>query len=196
MARVALRPLLREIRGCTECVQWLPAGPRPIVQAGTKARVAIIGQAPGRKVHETGIPWDDPSGDRLRNWLGVGRDTFYDPNALALVPMGFCYPGTTKGADLPPRPECAPLWHERLLSALPNIELYLLFGRYAQARYLGDKASKKLTDTVVNWRAFTPRMIPMPHPSPRNQRWLVRNPWFEDEVIPYTQRRLKRLGLR
>lgn len=196
MARVALRPLLREIRACTECVGRLPAGPRPIVQAGTRARVAIIGQAPGRKVHETGIPWDDPSGDRLRKWLHVERDVFYDPNAFALVPMGFCYPGTSKGADLPPRPECAPLWHERLLTALPNIELYLLFGQYAQARYLGDRASKRLTDTVVNWRAFTPRMIPMPHPSPRNQRWLVRNPWFEDEVIPYMQRRLRRLGLR
>jgi uracil-DNA glycosylase len=110
--------------------------------------------------------------------------------------MGFCYPGTSKGADLPPRPECAPLWHEPLLSALPNIELYLLFGRYAHARYLGDRARKKLTDTVANWRSFTPRLIPMPHPSPRNQRWLVRNPWFEDEVIPYMQRRLRRLGLR
>ncbi len=196
MPRVALRPLLKEIRGCTECAHQLPSGPRPIVQAGTKARVVIIGQAPGRRVHQTGIPWDDPSGDRLRRWLGVERDTFYDPNAFALVPMGFCYPGTSKGADLPPRPECAPLWHERLLSALPNLELYLLFGQYAQARYLGEGASKKLTDNVANWRSFTPRSIPMPHPSPRNQRWLVRNPWFEEEVIPYVQRRLKRMGLR
>ena len=196
MARLPLGPLLTEVRGCTVCAQHLPAGPRPIVQAGSKARVVIIGQAPGRKVHETGIPWDDPSGDRLRTWLGVDRDTFYDPNSFALVPMGFCFPGTSKGADLPPRPECAPLWHERLLSALPNIELYLLFGRYAQARYLGDRASKKLTDTVINWRSFTPGSIPMPHPSPRNQRWLVRNPWFEDEVIPYMQRRLRHLGLR
>jgi len=196
MPRVPLRPLLRDIRACTVCASSLPAGPRPIVQAGKKARVAIIGQAPGRRVHETGIPWDDPSGERLRVWLGVERETFYDPSAFALIPMGFCYPGSSKGADLPPRPECAPLWHEKLLSALPDIELFLLFGQYSQARYLGDRAEKRLTDTVANWRAFTPKAIPMPHPSPRNQRWLVRNPWFEDEVVPYMQRRLRRLGLR
>ncbi len=144
----------------------------------------IVGQAPGRRVQETGIPWNDPSGDRLREWMQVSRDVFYDESRIAIIPTGFCYPGTGKGGDLPPRPECAPLWHPRLRAALPHIRLTLLIGSYAQAYYLGRDRRKTLAETVRHWRDYQPAFIPLPHPSPRNQLWLKRNPWFAEEVLP------------
>ena len=180
---MSLPALLTEVRGCTECAAHLPHGVRPVLQAGAGAGVVIIGQAPGRRVHESGVPWDDPSGVRLRDWLGVDDETFYDAESVALLPMGFCYPGTGSSGDLPPRPECAPLWHDRILDHLRDDALRVVIGMYAQDRYLPDR-SGTLTETVARWREYLPDVIPLPHPSPRNQRWLRRNPWFEDEVVP------------
>ncbi|HEY5995233.1 MAG TPA: uracil-DNA glycosylase family protein [Gallionellaceae bacterium] len=179
-----LERLLREARACTACAPHLPYPPRPVLRAAATARLLIVGQAPGRRVHETGIPWNDPSGDRLREWMGVSRDVFYDESRIAIIPTGFCYPGKGPGGDLPPRPECAPLWHPRLRAALPNIRLTLLIGSYAQAYYLGQNRHKTLTDTVRHFRDYQPAFIPLPHPSPRNQLWLKRNPWFAEEVLP------------
>lgn len=176
------------------CSAALPHGPRPVVSFGKGARVAIIGQAPGSRVHASGVPWDDPSGETLREWMGVDGETFYDPELVAIVPMGFCYPGTGKSGDLPPRPECAPLWHERILEHL-DVQLTLL-GRYAQGRYLGERQGKNLTETVKQWRSYETSMLPLPHPSPRNRRWLARNPWFAKEVLPVLRRRLRRAGVR
>lgn len=154
----------------------------------------IIGQAPGTKVHETGIPWDDPSGDRLRDWLGIGPDIFYDDGKIAIIPMGFCYPGRLeKGGDKPPRPECAPAWHEKLLTLLPNIELTLLVGMYAQKHYLAEKRARTLTETVRNWRDYSPHYLPTPHPSWRTTGWLRKNPWFEAETLPELRKRTDRL---
>jgi uracil-DNA glycosylase len=189
---MTLGPLLRDIRACTVCVEHLPAGPRPIVQAHREARILIIGQAPGRRVHESGIPWDDPSGDRLREWLGIDKATFYGKH-VALVPMGFCYPGTGRSGDLPPRKECAELWHARLLAALPAVELTLLLSRYALAAYLDAEPKTTLTASVAAWRSYAPAKLPMPHPSPRNNLWLKKNPWFEAEVLPYLRRRVRRV---
>ena len=149
-----------------------------------------MGQAPGRRVHESGIPWNDPSGDRLRDWMQVERDTFYDERRIAIIPTAMCYPGTGSGGDLPPRPECAPLWHPRLRAALPNIRLTLLIGSYAQAYYLGKRAKKTLTETVRNYAEYLPDSLPLPHPSPRNQLWLKRNPWFAEEVLPELREQL------
>ena len=177
---MSLNALLTEIRACAVCE--LVDGPRPIVQAGTTSRIVIIGQAPGRKVHESGIPWDDPSGRRLREWLGLTDEQFYDPAVVALVPMGFCFPGSGKSGDLPPRAECAPLWHERLLSHLPTDRLDIIIGMYAQARYIEDR-EKTLTATVARWRDYLPERIVTPHPSPRNKRWFKTNPWFEDRNV-------------
>lgn len=183
--------LLQRIRACTECAAHLPHGPRPIVAASPDSRIVIIGQAPGRKVHATGVPWDDPSGDRLRQWMNVDDETFYDERRVALVPMGFCYPGKGQSGDLPPRPECAPLWHEPLLNAMSGIRLTLVVGAYAQARYLGDRASRTLTETVRDFEAFLDdRLIPLPHPSPRNNLWMRRNPWFERDVLPALRQRV------
>lgn len=182
-------PLLREVRGCTLCAKHLPLGPRPVVQADPAARILIAGQAPGRRVHETGIPFNDPSGDRLRQWMGLGREAFYDPRLVALLPMGFCYPGAGAGGDLPPRPECAPAWRERLLGHLKLIELTLVIGAYAQAWHLGGKA-RNVTETVRAWREEWPRVVPLPHPSPRNIRWFAANPWFERRVLPALRRRV------
>src|SRR5690606_35981858 len=174
--------LLREVRACTHCISVLPCGPRPVLRAHSSARVLIIGQAPGTRVHESGVPWNDPSGVRLREWLGVDSDTFYDPARFAIVPMGLCYPGRDqRGGDRPPRPECAPRWHGRLRALLPNIGLTVLIGAYAQRYYLSEKACRKLTETVRNWRGFGPDLIVTPHPSPRNTLWLKRNAWFEAE---------------
>ena len=184
----SLAQVLDEIRQCQRCVEHLPCGPRPVVQAGQSSRLCIIGQAPGRKVHETGIPWDDASGRRLREWLGLSCETFYDPDKIAIIPMGFCYPGKAASGDNPPRPECAPLWHDRLKEQLPDIRLTLLIGQYAQAYYL--KASRKATlgETVRAWQDYLPLgCLPLPHPSPRNQLWIHRNPWFESDVIPQIQ---------
>jgi len=187
-----LSSLLCDIRACTVCAEHLTAGPRPIVQAGATARVVIIGLAPGRRVHESGVPWDDPSGVRLRDWLGMTEREFYDPARTALVPMGFCFPGTGPSGDLPPRRECAPLWHDRLLALLPPDRLTVIIGTYAQRRYAGE-AHGSVTDTVARWREFLPGRIVMPHPSPRNRGWLARNPWFEADAVPALRRRVRQV---
>ncbi|MDO7172067.1 uracil-DNA glycosylase family protein [Mariniflexile sp. AS56] len=188
-----MEDLLSTIRQCTICEKYLPLGTRPIVSAHSAAKIVIIGQAPGTKVHKTGIPWDDPSGKQLRNWLGVTEDEFYDATKFAIIPMGFCYPGKGKTGDLPPRPECAPQWHEVLLEKLPNVELILLIGMYSQKYYLGKKAKKTLTETVANYKAYLPKFLPLPHPSPRNRFWLTKNPWFEVEVLPELRSGVKKL---
>lgn len=185
-----LQAMLAEIRRCSVCVAHLPHAPRPVLQAGRKARIVIIGQAPGAKVHENGVPWRDQSGNRLREWMGLGEATFYDPSRVALVPMGFCYPGAAKGADLPPRPECAPLWHERLLRLLPDLRLTLLVGIHAQARYLGDLGPRTMTETVRAFAACGPERFPLPHPSWRSGGWMRRNSWFEADVVPELRRRV------
>ena len=191
-----LTPLLADIRACRLCADALPCGPRPVVQAGRTARLRIVGQAPGRKVHETGIPWHDASGDRLRGWLGLTPAQFYDPGKVAIIPMGFCYPGKAASGDNPPRPECAPLWHGRLDAALPDIALTLLVGHYAQAAYLGNRRQATLRDTVRAWRDYLPLgYIPLPHPSPRNQPWLAKNPWFEAELVPGIRAAVHAMGL-
>lgn len=188
---VSLAAVLAEARACRVCAD-LPLGPRPVVRASATSRVLIVGQAPGTRVHETGLPFNDPSGERLRAWMGVGRDAFYDEARFAIIPMGLCYPGRdVQGGDKPPRSECAPLWHPRLLAALPDIRLTLLVGSYAQKRYLGADAKRTLTETVRAWRDHAPAYLPLPHPSWRNTGWLKRNPWFEAEVVPELRRRLK-----
>ncbi len=187
----SLDALLAEVRACTRCAAELPLGPRPVLKARDSARLLIIGQAPGTKVHESGIPWDDPSGDRLRDWLQVDKDTFYDEGRIAIVPMGFCYPGRAKsGGDAPPRPECAPLWHQPVLAALPNIELTMLVGTYAQAHYLGKRRQKTMTETVRSWRDYGPDILPTPHPSWRTTGWQKKNPWFEEDVLPALRERV------
>lgn len=192
----ALDRLLGEIRACRLCEAHLPLGPRPTLQAGSKARVLIVGQAPGTRVHATGIPFNDPSGDRLRGWLGVGRDEFYDRSRIALVPTGFCYPGKGKGGDLPPRPECAPAWQEKVLRHMPRIALTLLVGSYAQAHYLGDRRKETLAATAEAYEDYLPRFWPIPHPSPRNLIWLRRNAWFERDVVPALGAKVRSLLVR
>ena len=185
----SLTSLLNEVRACTLCAEHLPLGPRPVVQVHPSARILIAGQAPGRKVHETGVPFNDASGDRLRVWLGLSRETFYDAKQVAILPMGFCFPGTGKAGDLPPRPECAPTWRRKLLSRLPKVKLSLIIGRYAQAHHLpGGRAS--LTELVRSWRDYWPHTVPLPHPSPRNNMWIKRNPWFAEELLPALQARV------
>ncbi len=186
-----LENLLSEISACKVCKEHLPLGLRPIVSAHSNARIIIIGQAPGTKVHATGIPWDDPSGKQLRKWLGVSDELFYDETKIALVPMGFCYPGKGKGGDLPPRKECAPLWHDRLWQCMPHLTLIILIGTYAQKYYLKKKMKNNLTETVSAYGEYLPRFFPLPHPSPRNRFWLKKNPWFEKEVINELQRNIK-----
>lgn len=170
-----------EIRSCRFCDKQLPCGPRPIVQASPESRILIVGQAPGRHVHETGVPWNDPSGIKLRKWLEMPEEVFYDPVMVAHMPMGFCYPGKGKQGDLPPRRECAILWHDKMEQAFHNIRLRLIIGTYAQKRYFSD--FKGVTHTVRRWREFG-AIFPLPHPSPLNRRWLKSNPWFETEVLP------------
>lgn len=180
-----LRRLVRDIGGCRICAQALPHPPRPVLRIRSTARLVICGQAPGVRVHDSGIPFDDPSGDRLRYWLGVDRETFYDARRIAILAMGFCFPGQdARGGDLPPRRECAPAWRPRLLPWLTQARLTLLVGRYAQDWYLGAGAHGNLTDTVRNWRDYLPGMLPLPHPSWRNNAWLKRNLWFEAELLP------------
>lgn len=188
----SLESLLAEVRNCRECEAHLPLGPRPVLAAHPDSRILIVGQAPGIRVHNSGVPWNDPSGERLRDWMGVSKEQFYNETDFAIVPMGFCYPGTGKSGDLPPRPECAELWHDRILAELGNIRLTLLIGRYAQDWGLGDQKKSTLTQTVAAWQDYTPKYLPMPHPSPRNNRWLKINPWFEQDVLPYLKRRIKR----
>lgn len=186
--------LLDDIRRCTICRDALPHTPRPVVRAKQTARILIAGQAPGRKVHASGVPFDDKSGDRLRDWLGVDRETFYDDTLFAIVPMGFCFPGTGNGGDLPPRKECAENWREPLLSLLPNIELVVVIGRYALDYHLPPAFKRKsVTACVGAWRDFYPKCIPLAHPSPRNIRWFQNNPAFEGEVIPALQKRVKEI---
>lgn len=182
--------LLGDITACDLCADSLPLGPQPVLQFHPEARILVAAQAPGRRVHATGLPFNDPSGDRLRQWMGIERDTFYNPREIAIIPMGFCYPGTGPSGDLPPRPECAQTWHHQLLARLPNLELTLVIGQYAQAYHLG-KSRKTLTQRVARWQDYWPDRLPMPHPSPRNNLWLKRNPWFEAEVIPALQERIE-----
>lgn len=183
-----MRALLREIRACRVCEHELPFGPRPIVQAHPEACLLIIGQAPGLKAHESGVPWNDASGDRLREWLGLTREIFYDQRSVAVVPMGFCYPGRAKSGDAPPRKECFGLWHGHLLQRLKNIRLSLLVGNHAQGSYLGPASGENATETIRRWREYLPHYLPLPHPSPRNNIWLSRNPWFAAEVLPEVRR--------
>lgn len=191
---VALDTVLAEARACRLCAAHLPLGPRPVLRASATARLLIVGQAPGTRVHETGIPWNDPSGDRLRRWLALDRDAFYDERRIAIIPVGFCYPGRhERGGDKPPRPECAPTWHEPLRALLPSIGLTLLVGQYAQAFYLGERRQATLTETVRHWRDYLPEFLPTPHPSWRSVVWLRRNPWFDAEVVPELRRRVAAL---
>ncbi|WP_210488259.1 uracil-DNA glycosylase family protein [Rufibacter aurantiacus] len=182
-----LEELLPQIRACQLCAAHLPHGPRPVLRAATSARLLIVGQAPGTKVHASGIPWDDQSGKRLRSWLRLTPDEFYNEAHVAIVPTAFCYPGTGKSGDLPPRPECFQHWHPQLLPLLPNIQLTLLIGTYAQKAFLGQHAKATLTQTVEAWQEYLPRFLPLPHPSPRNIAWFKRHPWFEREVVPTLQ---------
>jgi uracil-DNA glycosylase len=191
--RISLSALSREARACDTCAEVLPFKPKPVFRVGRTARLLIVGQAPGRLVHETGIPWNDPSGNVLRAWLALDREAFYDTSRIAIVPAGLCYPGTVNGADLPPCKECAPLWQPRFRAALPAVRLTLLVGIYAQAFYLGNRRKKTLADTVRAYREYLPEFFPLPHPSWRNLLWLKRNPWFVKEVIPALRRRVKAL---
>ncbi|MBN8248901.1 MAG: uracil-DNA glycosylase family protein [Verrucomicrobia bacterium] len=189
----SLDALLARVRSCRECEAVLPLGPRPVLRISAEARLLIVGQAPGRRVHETGIPWNDPSGDRLRDWLAMDREQFYEDPRIAIVPAGLCYPGRLpgRGGDAPPRPECAPKWHPVLRAAMPGIRLTLLIGAHAQAFYLRDAVGKTLADTVAGGRRFLPEFLPLPHPSPRNIAWFRRHPCFEQETVPELRRQVR-----
>ena len=186
--------LLNDVRGCTLCAGDLPLGPKPILQWHPAARILIAGQAPGRKAHEAGVPFADASGERLRQWLGLTAEQFYNPQLVAILPMGFCFPGTGKSGDLPPRPECAPAWRQALLQPLKNLQLTIVIGQYAQAYHL-PTAQSSVTDTVASWQNYWPDIIPLPHPSPRNNIWLKRNPWFAEQLLPKLQARVKQVLL-
>lgn len=199
MGRSALDTLTAEIRACRICVD-APSGaplghePRPVLRPSRRARICLVGQAPGTRVHASGMPFTDPSGERLRDWMGVTADEFYDDAKLAIVPMGFCFPGLdAKGGDLPPRRECAAHWRARLFALMPQVELTLVVGQYAQSWHLGVARKANLTETVAAWRDYAPRAIPLPHPSWRNNAWIKKNPWFEAEVLPYLRREVRRL---
>jgi uracil-DNA glycosylase len=195
MKSVAMREsfdaLLASIRACRACEAVLPLGPRPVVQAAPDARLLIVGQAPGAKVHASGIPWSDASGERLRHWLGIDEAVLHDASRIAIMPMGFCYPGRGSGGDLPPRRECAPLWHRRLLAGLPQVRLTLLVGWHAQKALLGARARASLSETVAAWRDYAPAHLPLPHPSPRNTAWFQRHRWFEQDVLPGLHARVR-----
>ncbi len=194
MAQKSLDLLLAEIRRCTVCAGHLPLGARPVLRGRASARLLIVSQAPGTKVHETGLSFNDRSGDRLRLWLGLDRAAFYDEAKVAILPMGFCYPGREeRGGDRPPRPECAPLWHARLLAELPKLELTVLAGSYAIDYYLGAAARDRMTATVAAWRDYLPRFLPLPHPSWRTINFEARNPWFAEELLPEAKRRVRAL---
>jgi uracil-DNA glycosylase len=194
MASRSLAGTLKEARACTVCSKDLPLGPRPIVRGHKQSRILLVGQAPGTRVHATGVPWNDPSGDRLRAWLAIDKDTFYDESIFAIVPMGFCYPGRDgRGGDAPPRPECAPLWHAKLLKYMPEIQLTILIGKYAQAYYLKERVKKTLGDTVKAYREYGDGAMVLPHPSPRNTLWLKKNPWFEKQIVPELRKRVRAL---
>ncbi|MET1755212.1 uracil-DNA glycosylase family protein [Novosphingobium sp. RD2P27] len=195
MSADPLDALLTEVRGCRACAGALAHEPRPFVAGSSSARLLIIGQAPGSKVHASGIGWNDDSGDRLRDWLGVDRDTFYDTSRVAQMPTGFCYPGKGDGGDLPPRPECAPLWHARLMAGMPRVELTLLVGMHAQKRYLPRDFAPNMTEAVRRWREAPAGLLPLPHPAWRSRMWMARNPWFEAEVLPALKDRLRKMGI-
>ncbi|NQZ51779.1 MAG: uracil-DNA glycosylase family protein [Moritella sp.] len=197
MKNSILDTIVSDVKKCTLCEPELLMGARPVLQVDDQAKILIAGQAPGIRVHESGIPFTDPSGDRLRQWMGIDKGTFYDATKIAILPMGFCYPGTGKSGDLPPRPECARTWRAEILAAMPNIELILVIGIYAQKWHMGDVKQKNLTETVKNWRGYWqknwPERLPLPHPSPRNNIWLKKNPWFELDVLPHLQARVAQL---
>jgi len=184
-----LAALLRDVRACELCAASLPQSPRPVLQCHGAARILIAGQAPGRKVHESGIPFQDASGDRLRSWLGISPEVFYDERKIAILPMGFCFPGTGASGDLPPRPECAPAWRRELLGHLKSLQLTLVIGQYAQLYHLPD-AGSSVTEVVQSWRRHWPNIVPLPHPSPRNNRWLAQSPWFDAELLPALKTRV------
>lgn len=185
--------LVTRIESCRYC-ENLPLGPRPVLRVSAAARLVVAGQAPGTRVHQTGVPFADPSGERLRDWMGIDEATFYDRKRINIIPMGFCYPGRNRrGGDLPPRPECSALWHHELFGIIAAPKLVLVIGQYAQAWHLGDRRGSTLTETVGNWKSYLPLYLPMPHPSPRNNNWLRRNPWFEDEVVPELRRRVSEI---
>ncbi len=183
--------LHREIAACTICAEHLPHGPRPVVQFSERSRILIIGQAPGSKVHASGVPWDDDSGDRLRDWLGIAKRTFYDADKIALVPMGFCYPGKASGGDRPPRKECAPQWHDQVLDVLPEDRLTLLVGTFAQAHHLPETKKLSMTERVRRFAEYAP-IVPLPHPAWRSVMWMRKNPWFETEILPNLQQRVRK----
>ena len=189
----SLKRLLTEVRACRVCEAHLPLGPKPVIRASHTARLLIVGQAPGTRVHASGLSWNDPSGYRLRAWVALDREAFYDEAQIAVLPMGFCYPGKGKRGDLPPRPECAALWRDPLHAALPQIEFTLLIGQYAQRYYLGKRRKATLADTVHAWHDYLPHYLPLPHPSPRNILWFRRNPWFEREVVPALRQQVRAL---
>jgi len=187
---VTQNDLAQQVSKCVICEPHLPLGARPVIQFNPNARILIAGQAPGLKVHQTGKPFDDASGKRLREWLGLTEQVFYDASKIAILPMGFCYPGKGKSGDLPPRKECAPAWREQLLTALPNIQLTIVLGKYAQAYHIPKSKNKPLTELVKSWRDYWPAILPLPHPSPRNNIWLSKNPWFESDVLPALAQRI------
>jgi uracil-DNA glycosylase len=190
LSKAAVARLLAEVRACTICAPYLPLGPRPVLQLDRAARLLIVAQAPGRLVHESGRPFTDPSGDRLRAWMGVTADEFYDPTRIAIMGVGLCFPGTGPSGDLPPRPECAPTWHQKLLAALSKVELTLLVGQYAIRTDLPD-ADRSMTGAVMAWKDSWPEVVPLPHPSWRNNGWVKRHPWFEAELVPALQQRVR-----
>ncbi len=191
-----LAALLAAVRDCRACEAHLPLGPRPVLRAAETARILIVGQAPGARVHATGIPWDDLSGERLRTWMGVDQEMCYDESRVAIIPMGYCYPGRGSGGDKPPRRECAALWLDQLLARLPRIELTLLIGQYAQRHFLGSRRKPSLAETAKAWREYAPQYVPLPHPSPRNQPWFKQHPWFEQQLLPMLRARIKALSAR
>ncbi len=188
-----MKTLLTQIKNCKECELHLPLGINPIIAASIKSKILIIGQAPGKIVHTTGIPWNDKSGDNLRKWLDVDKTAFYDNDLIALMPMGFCYPGKNKTGDLPPRPECAPLWHHKLLALMKQVKLTLLIGQYAQNYYLADAVKLSLTDTVKAYKNYLPKYFPLPHPSPRNNIWQAKNEWFALEILPELKKQVQQI---